>query len=53
MLGMVDRKDRSKNPLVGFPVTAHKPRPVYGKDHVQILDTDIVQNLVIGPLQEG
>ena len=31
-------------------VASHKSCPVNGKDHVQVLDTDIMQDLIIGPL---
>ena len=39
-----------KNALMGFSVAACDPCPVYGRYHRQILQTDIVQNLVIGTL---
>ena len=38
---------------MGLPVASHKPCPVHRKEHRQVLDTDIVQDLVIGSLQEG
>ena len=38
---------------MGRAVFAHQPRPVDGKQHVQILDGNVVNQLVIAPLQEG
>ena len=38
---------------MGLPVASHQPGPVDGKDHGQVLDAHIMQNLVISPLQEG
>ena len=38
---------------MGLPVASHKPCPVHCKEHRQVLDTDIVEDLVIGPLKEG
>ena len=37
---------------MGFSITSDKSRPVYCKSDRQILNTDIMQNLVISPLQE-
>ena len=34
-------------------VASHKSCPVNGKDHMHVLDTDIMQDLIIGPLEEG
>ena len=39
--------------LMGLPVASHQPGPVNGKDHGQILDAHVMQNLVVSPLQEG
>ena len=36
-----------------LPVAAYQSRPVDGKYHMQVLDTHIMQHLVICPLQEG
>ena len=38
---------------MGLPIASHKPCPVHRKEHRQVLDTYIVQDLIIGPLQEG
>ena len=38
---------------MGLSITSDKSRPVYRKGNRQILDTDIMQDLVIGSLQEG
>ena len=35
-----------------LPVASDQSRPVDGKGDVQILNTDIVENLIIGPLQK-
>ena len=37
---------------MGLPVTAHQSCPVYRKHHRQLLDTDIMDDLVISPLQK-
>ena len=37
---------------MGFSITSDKSRPVYCKSNRQILNTDIMQNLVISPLQK-
>ena len=38
---------------MGRAIRAHNPRPVNGKGHVQVLHADVMNQLVIGPLQEG
>ena len=40
-----------KNTLMGLPVTAHQSCPVDGKNHMQFLDTDIMNHLVKRSLQ--
>ena len=42
-----------KDSLMGFAVASHQPGPVNGKDHRQILKTDIMKNLIICPLKKG
>ena len=42
-----------EDPLMGLPVASHQPRPVNGKDYGKILDAHVMQDLVVGPLQEG
>jgi len=39
--------------LVCPAIITHDTGPVNGEDHGQILDTDIVDYLIIGSLQEG
>ena len=38
---------------MGWAVVAGKAAPIHAEHHRQILQTDVVDNLVIGPLQEG
>ena len=49
----IDAPQDVKNSLVGLPVAAHKSCTVDCKYHRQVLNTDIVENLVVRPLQEG
>ena len=39
--------------VMGGPVIPGKPPPVHTEDHRQILQADVVDNLVVSPLQEG
>ena len=41
-----------KNPLMGFSITSYQSRPVNGKYHRKILNTDIMKNLVVCTLQK-
>lgn len=38
---------------VGLAVLAHQARPVHAEHHGQVLDRDVVDDVVVGPLQEG
>ena len=38
---------------MGLAIIAHDAGPVQSEDHRQVLQADVVDNLVIGPLQEG
>ena len=38
---------------MGLPVSADNPCPVYTKYHRQIRNTDIMNDLIVGPLKEG
>ena len=40
-------------PHVGLPVLAHQPRAVHAEEHRQLLHRDVVDDVVVGPLQEG
>ena len=42
-----------EEPLVGFAVLADHAAPVQGQDHRQVLQADVVEHLVVGPLHEG
>ena len=42
-----------KDPLMCLAVTSHQAGPIQRKHHRQILDTDIMQDLIISPLQKG
>ena len=52
-VGQVAQERQVEEPLVGLAVFAHDAAPVQGKDHRQVLQADVVEHLVIGPLQEG
>ena len=41
-----------KNALMGLAVAAHQSCPVNGKNYMQVLDTDVMQHLIVGALQE-
>ena len=42
-----------KQPLMGFPIVADNPRPVDSNNHMLLFDGEVVNNLIITPLQEG
>ncbi len=42
-----------EDPVVSRAVFTDYPTPIHGKDHRQIGQADVMDNLVIGPLQEG
>ncbi len=46
-------KGEVEEPLVGFAVLAHDAAPVHGQDHRQVLQADVVEHLVVGPLHKG
>jgi hypothetical protein len=39
--------------VMGGTVGAHEAAPVHRQDHRQFLQADVVDDLVVGPLQEG
>ena len=39
--------------LVGLAVCPHQSRPIHGKENRQAREADIVDNLIVGPLQES
>ena len=51
--GNTAQKAKIERPLVGWAIRTDNPRPVNCKGHVQALHTDVMNQLVIGPLQEG
>jgi len=38
---------------MGGPVVAHKSAPVEAEDHMEILQAHVMDDLIVGPLQEG
>ena len=46
------QKRKVENSLMGLSVAPHKTCPVNGKDHMHVLDTDVMQDLIVGPLKE-
>ena len=42
-----------KGTVMGGPVGSHQTSSVQGKNHVEVLETDVMKDLIIGPLQEG
>ena len=43
----------SNRPWWGLAVLPHQPGPVYGQEHLGVLQGYIVDELVVSPLQEG
>ena len=52
-VGNRGQKRKVENSLMGLSVAPHKTCPVNGKDHMHVLDTDVMQDLIVGPLKEG
>ena len=52
-MGNGAEKGHIKQALMGLPIFSHQTGPVHSDDHRQTADGQIVDQLVIAPLQEG
>ena len=50
---MEETKGNIKDSLMGHSVLSHESRTIHGKNHMEILNANIMQNLVISSLQKG
>lgn len=53
MSGIQRRKERSNAPLVRLAVSPHNARAIDSKQHRQLLNGNVMDNLIVGALQEG
>ena len=51
-VGNAGQVGQVKDPLMGLPVAPHKPRPVNGKYHREILNAHVMKHLIIGSLEK-